>query len=321
MKYKLKRIKSDASFRQFFRAYKGNKTSIIAFTNKDKFKNLEVYSSINKFLKKKGIYTPKLIFYQIDSGLIEIEDLGDNSLLKILNKTKDKLKYYKMCINLLIKLQKINPVENIKCISGKKFKLPKYNLNNLHKESDLFFDWYLKSIIGRKKSFKYKKIIKKELSVIYKKLYFKKYCLVHRDFHVSNIMMSKGKLALIDTQDLIVGNRFYDLVSLLEDVRFKVPKKVKNQALDFYLSKSSIKKKLFPKVKDDYDILAVQRNLKILGIFFRLFKRDNKPLYLKYIPFTWKLIESSLRNKIFDNLRNKIDKAVKKNIRIKTKFK
>ena len=52
---------------------------------------------------------------------------------KILNKTKDKLKYYKMCINLLKKLQKINPVENIKCRSGKKFKLPKYNFKNLHK--------------------------------------------------------------------------------------------------------------------------------------------------------------------------------------------
>ena len=55
-------------------------------------------------------------------------------------------------------------------------------------------------------------------------------------------------------------------------------------------------------LQNDFDILSVQRNLKILGIFYRLYKRDKKPQYLKYLPYTWKLIELRMKNKIFKNL-------------------
>ena len=56
-------------------------------------------------------------------------------------------------------------------------------------------------------------------------------------------------------------------------------------------------------LKNDFDILSIQRNLKILGIFYRLYKRDKKPQYLKYLPYTWKLIELRMKNKIFKNLK------------------
>ena len=67
--------------------------------------------------------------------------------------------------------------------------------------------------------------------------------------------------------------------------------------------------------------MSIQRNLKILGVFFRLFKRDNKSEYLKYLPYTWNLIELRMKNRIFRNLENLLKKAVNKKIRMKKNFK
>ena len=74
-------------------------------------------------------------------------------------------------------------------------------------------------------------------------------------------------------------------------------------------------------LQNDFDILSVQRNLKILGIFYRLYKRDKKPQYLKYLPYTWKLIELRMKNKIFKNLEKILLDAVSKKLRKKINFK
>jgi len=321
MQFKLKKIRSDASFREFFRLHKGKKTSIIVTAKKERFKNLIAYSAINKFLKNKGIHTPKLISQNLKEGIIEIEDFGDKTLLQYIKQSKNKLSFYKKCVDVIIKIQKINPTRKIKFGPNKYLNLSNYNLKSLHKESNLFFDWYLEGVIGKKKSLKHKKIIKKELNKIYKKIFFKNKFIVHRDFHVSNIMSTKKKLGIIDTQDAIIGNPVYDLASLIDDVRVKVPIQIKNKIFQYYLNKCSIKKKQISLLKNDFDTLSVQRNLKILGIFYRLFKRDNKSQYLKYLPYTWSLIELRMKNKIFKNLKIMLKKAVNKKIRKKRNFK
>ena len=321
MQFKLKKIRSDASFREFFRLHKGNKTSIIVVAKRDRFKNLIVYSAINKFLRKKGIYTPKLISKHFKEGIMEIEDFGNNTLLYHIKKSKNKLGLYKKCVDLILKIQKIKPTKKIKLDSKKFFYLSNYNIKNLHKESNLFFDWYLQGVLGKKKTFKLKKIIKKELEKLYKKIFFKNQFIVHRDFHVSNIMPVNKKLGIIDTQDAILGNPTYDLASLVDDVRVKVPPKIKRKIFQYYLKNCSIKKEEIALLKNDFDILSIQRNLKILGIFYRLFKRDNKPKYLKYLPYTWNLIELRMQNKIFKNLKILLIKAINKKIRKKINFK
>ena len=112
-----------------------------------------------------------------------------NLFTSILRNKKNKLKDYKKLIELIIKLQKIK-LKNQYYFSGKKIKFIKYSLSNLHKESDLFFDWFLKHCSKNLKLGKIKKILKKELNNIYKKLYFKNNCFTHRDFHASNIMIA-----------------------------------------------------------------------------------------------------------------------------------
>ena len=310
MNYRLKKISGDASFREFYRLKKGNKTSIIVQANKEKFKNLIAYVIINNILKKNRINAPKLISNHYLHNLIEISDLGEKSFYDKIQKKESKFNNYKELIKIILKLQKIKIKKNYHF--GKyKLKLKKYSLQNLHKESDLFFDWYLKFSSKRLKISKTKRILKKELNKIYKKLYFKNDTFVHRDFHASNIMVNKKAFGLIDSQDAIIGNPLYDVVSLIDDVRIKLPISLQNKLLKFYYLKSKLKKENFQNLKNDYDILSIQRNFKILGIFVRLSKRDNKSTYLKYLPYTWSLINRRLKNPIFKNFQYLLNKHIK----------
>jgi len=301
MNYKIKKISGDASFREFYRLKKNNKTSIIVYAKKNKYKNLIVYSVINNILNLNKIHAPKLIGNYYGNNMIEISDLGDKSFHDFIILRKNKLSEYKLLIKLIIKLQNIKTKKVYKL--GKfKVKLSKYTSNHLHKESDLFFDWYLRHSLENKKTSRIKKLFRIELNKIYKKLNFKNDTFVHRDFHVSNIMLGKKKLGVIDSQDAIIGNPLYDVASLIDDVRIKLSKDLQNNLFDFYYKNSKYKKEKIEKLKNDFDILSVQRNLKILGIFVRLSKRDNKLNYLKYLPYTWLLIERRMKNPIFDKL-------------------
>tara|TARA_Y100001958_G_C21210687_1_gene536409 strand:- start:1101 stop:1865 length:765 start_codon:yes stop_codon:yes gene_type:complete len=241
---------------------------------------------------------------------MEIEDFGEKSLFDKIKKSKNKLNLYKKCVDLIIDIQKIYPLDKILLPNRKNFKLDKYDLRNLQNESNLFFNWYLNGILKKKLSKKRENKVKKELRLIFNKINFKNIFLVHRDFHVSNIMMVGKKLGVVDTQDAIIGNPAYDLASLIDDVRLNIPLNMKNKIFDYYVKKNFLTKKEVIKFKNDFDILSVQRNLKILGIFYRLFKRDKKPRYLKMIPSTWRLIEFRIKNKIFNNLRPQLNSIV-----------
>jgi len=129
--------------------------------------------------------------------------------------------------------------------------------------------------------------------------------------------MFKNRYGVIDNQDAVVGNRSYDLASLIDDVRFKTPTKLKKQVFEFYVNINKRELDL-RKFKNDFDILSVLRNLKIIGIFTRLAKRDKKYNYLKFIPYTWKLIALRISdNFLLGDLKNFLDKNFSRKIRNK----
>ena len=320
MEFKLKKISGDASFREFYKIEKKTNISILVRSSKDKFKNLIVYAAVNDLLRRNKIRAPKLINQFFNQEMMEIENLGDHSLCEIIRKKKNKLSLYKKIINILIKIRKINLKKKIK-YKKSKIKFSEYNLSELHKESDIFFDWYLKNNCSKKNFLRLKKKIKKELNDLYKKLYFKNNCFVHRDFHADNIMVKNKTLGIIDSQDAIKGNLLYDVASLVDDVRIKTNNNFKTSLLKYYLTKTKkIKEKEYVMAKQDLSILSIQRNLKILGIFVRLYKRDGKINYLKFLPHTWKLIELRMNNEIFNNLKKLLDYAVPKKNRNKMNF-
>ena len=301
MNYKLKKISGDASFREFYRVKKNNKTSIIVCAKKEKFKNLIVYSVVNKILNKNKILSPKLITNYYQENMIEITDLGEKSFYDYIKSKKNKLQDYKKLIEVILKIQNIK-LKKSYYFGKSKINFSKYSLSHLHKESDLFFDWYLKFTVKIKNLNKIKKVLKQELNNIFKKLYFKNNYFTHRDFHASNIMLYNKKFGVIDSQDAMIGNPLYDVASLIDDVRIKLPASLQDSLFKHYLLKSKFNTKHEFYLRNDFDILSVQRNLKILGIFVRLYERDKKPNYLKYLPYTYSLIERRMKNPIFDKL-------------------
>ena len=316
-KSKMIPIKSDASFRKFYRKKINKKSSIIVYAKKEKIKNLLNYDTINKLLLKNKIFTPKLLSENFSKNFIEIEDLGTKTIFDIFKKKKvNKLKIYKKILVVLIKLQNINS-RKIKNFKKKYYNIPKYSKKKIFNEANLFLDWYVPRVINKNKRSKIKKELRKIITSLIKKIQFPNNTFVHRDFHVSNLMINNNKTSLIDSQDAVYGNIAYDLASLIDDVRLKTSKNLKEMIYKNYLNLN--KKKINKiKFKNDFEILSVLRNLKVIGIFSRLALRDNKKKYLKLIPYTWKLIEDRMNNNdIFIDLKKKLEDNFPKKIRIK----
>ena len=296
-----KEIKGDASIRKFYRNTKKN--SIIVFANIEKIKNLLIYDSINKILIKNNIIAPKLLSQNYRNNFIEIQDLGKETIYQTFIKNKkDHYLILKKVINVLKKIQKIKD-KKVKNFNNKIYKIKNYNNKVLFDETKLFNDWYVPKKLNKKKIYLFKDKFNKEIKLLLSKLNFKNDTFVHRDFHVSNLIInSKNQIGLIDNQDALIGNRAYDLASLIDDVRYKTSNSLKDKVYNYYLkTNKNIHAKKF---KNDFDILSVLRNLKIIGIFMRLAERDKKKKYLKLIPYAWKMIDNRMnKNKELYNLK------------------
>jgi len=309
----LKNIKGDASFRNFFRKKNKNNSSIMVFAKKEKFQNLIVYDAINRILNKNEILAPSLYNENYEKNYIEIQDFGDETIFKVLVKKKDKFLYFKKVIKVLNKIQSIKD-RNIKNFKKKRYKLPSYNKEILIKEANLFCEWYAKLKLSKKSRFDFTKRYKIIIKGLVSHLKLKNNTFVHRDFHVSNLMLVKGQIGVIDSQDALIGNKAYDLASLIDDVRIKTSIILKKKVYKHYIIKQKNLDK--DKFKNDFEILSVLRNLKIIGIFTRLALRDGKKKYLKMIPYAWKLINlRTNNNRIFQDLRDLLKANFEKKIK------
>ena len=310
----LKKIKGDASFRQFYRKRDKSFTSVIVFAKKEKFKNLLVYDAINRVLNKNDILAPNLYKENYNKNYLEIEDFGDDTFFKILKKiNKNKFIHYKKIIEVLNKFQSIKDKIS-KNFKGKTYLIPKYKKMFLVKEANLFCNWYIKKNLSKKKRYQFCKKFKKIIKKLSFNLKLKNNVLTHRDFHVSNLMLFKKRIGVIDSQDAMIGNKAYDLASLIDDVRHKTSRSLKNKIYELYVNKQ--KKLDKNEFKNDFEILSVLRNLKIIGIFTRLAVRDGKKNYLKLIPYAWSLINIRINeNRIFEDLKKLLNQNFKGKIK------
>ncbi len=306
---KFKKLSGDASFRQFYRT----NNSVLVYSKIQKRSNLLNYDAINKILIKNKVLAPSLISQNYKKNFIEIEDFGNINMLDKIKSSKTKLNEYKKILKILYKIQKIKNFKTQNFLK-KKFNLSNYSKARILKESYLFLDWYLPAnkLIIQKGYIK--KNLKKIIDNLYLNLKIKQKVFVHRDFHVSNMMFYKNKIALIDSQDAVLGNPAYDLASLIDDVRIKTSNSFKSNILKVFLSKFKYKNE--SQFINDFEILSVLRNLKIIGIFTRLANRDKKKKYLKLIPYAWKLIDNRMKNN--SNFKDLIN-FLKENPKIKKK--
>ena len=294
-------IKGDASFRKFYRNIEKN--SIIVFANREKIKNLLIYDSINKVLIKNNIVAPKLLSQSYKKSYIEIQDLGNKTIYQIFSKNKkNQYLIFKRVINVLNKIQLIKD-KKIKNFKNTFYLINEYKNKILLDETKLFSYWYVPKKLNKKEIKIFNSKFNKEIKILLSKLNYKNDTFVHRDFHVSNLIINfKNQIGLIDNQDALYGNKAYDLASLIDDARYKTSNLLKDKVYKYYLNTN--KQINADKFKNDFDILSVLRNLKIIGIFMRLAERDKNRKYLRLIPYAWKMIDNRLsKNKDLYNLK------------------
>jgi len=314
--FKLKPIKSDASFRKYFRVYiRNQKRNLLLVNSPKKTENNLGYLKATNIFEKINLSVPKIISFNISKGSFLIEDFGINTYTNSLKNGESEYKLYNLATDILIYIN--NQSKNLKK------KLPQYTNKKLIEESMLFLEWYWPAIHKNKP----KKDVVNEFIKIWNNLLNKnlrtKKVLVHRDFHIDNLFFLKDRkglkaCGLIDFQDAVIGPTSYDLVSLLEDARRNVNKKIIFKMYNKFVRKLSKKQK--EDFVKEYKVLATNRHLKVIGIFTRLCKRDKKNSYLKHIPRLWKLIEYNLNFYSLSELNKWINEFFPKKFRIRPKL-
>ena len=264
---------SDASFRRYFRLLKSGSSYILMDSTKDK-ESLKPFIDINQRLLGVGVRVPKIIFDDAKNGYLILQDFGSTHLLDIIDSSNYQ-RLYKDAIDEIIKMQQA-PTHN----------LPPYDKEFLLFEMELMQEWFISKYLNRTPTQEELELIKSTQSFIASRVISQPSSVfVHRDFHSRNIMISDGAIGVIDFQDARSGAITYDLVSLLRDcyVSFDA-KEIENLAL-YYKQKANLQ------VSDSefiewFDIMGLQRHIKVLGIFARLHLRDGKDGYLQDIPQT-----------------------------------
>jgi len=263
---------NDASFRRYFRLKQDDKTLVLMDSSLEK-SSLEPFIDVTGLIESVNVHAPKIIYEDKQKGFLILEDLGSENLLDTLHQDNFK-SLYKQCIDEIITMQEINATS-----------LPLYDEAFLKTEMNLMPQWFLKKYLGQDLNDKEIKIIDNTIDLVAKKvLSHPQGVFVHRDFHSRNIM-NCSPLGIIDYQDAMNGSIVYDLVSLLKDLYIQIDPK-ERIALALYFKEQ---KKL--QVSDEeflqwFDFMGLQRHLKVLGIFARLFLRDHKDGYLKDLPLT-----------------------------------
>jgi len=276
---------SDASFRRYFRLNYNNRSYIVMDAPPDK-EPLTSYIDITGILLENNLRAPQI--YKIDkkNGFLLLEDFGKKPLLTVL-KGSNYHEYYNAAIKIVIELQKINKNNN----------LQEYSKNILKHEMALFNEWYLlrnKEILLSEEDMNG---LNKTLEIIAESNISQPFFFVHRDFHSRNLMLlNDNGLGMLDFQDARIGPITYDLVSLLKDAYIELDEEfIIDKVVRYWemaCMEGLLQKSDFSDFFQQFEIMGVQRHLKILGIFSRLSLRDGKHNYLNDIP----LVEKYLLN-------------------------
>ncbi|PTV48284.1 phosphotransferase [Acinetobacter oleivorans] len=284
--FKIAFLAGDASFRRYARIQLQNKTYMLMDAPPEK-EDCVPFVTIDEFFAGHGVRVPQIVAKDLAQGFLLLEDFGDVLLSTLLNdETVDK--YYEQSFKQLIQLQSIDGTNQF----------PAYSYDKLISEMQLLTDWMLPSLTIQPTADQ-KKTIDDAFDFLARAAVAQPQVIVHRDFHSRNLMKIENELELgvIDFQDAVIGADTYDLISITRDAYVQWnAEHVYQWFRTFYdlLPESAKQNRSFEQFKRDADLMAIQRHIKILGIFVRLFERDGKSGYLKDLPrVMWYLLEES----------------------------
>jgi aminoglycoside/choline kinase family phosphotransferase len=276
----LKPASADASFRQYFRVTntKDDKTYIVMDAPPEK-EDCHPFLLVTDLLRGVGVNAPDVISVDIQQGFLLLDDLGNKPYLDYLDEdSADKL--YTDAIDALVKMQTIDGM------------LPEYDEAFLQTEMDLFETWYLNRHLGIELDQVQKASLDDVCKLLIQSATEQPQVFVHRDYHSRNLMITdQNNPGVIDYQDAVIGPISYDLVSLFKDCYIEWPRERVELWLELYLARITPTRLID---KDTlirwFDLMGVQRHLKVLGIFARLNYRDGKAQYLDDLPLTLKYV-------------------------------
>ena len=293
-------IRSDASFRKYYRL---ENNILVMDAAPEKGESVSKFSEIATILHSFNLSAPKIIDVNNKEGFILLEDFGDKIFSTYMNK-ENKINLYKKAIDVLIDI-KIKSSQNKSSLS----KLTTYTFEELYRESILFIEWFIEQKLRMQISNKKREEFYQILKQAFLNIKSQNDTLVLRDYHVDNLILKDHKeplkqVGLIDFQDALLGSSFYDLASLLEDVRMPLNENEKEELLKYYINMTN---ENYETVLREINFFSLQRNLKILGIFNRLSIRDGKARYLEYLPATFNFIKSNLKSSLFFDMKKWIE--------------
>ncbi len=277
-RFRLEPVSSDASFRRYYRVVLQESKTLVAMDAPPQHQDCYPFAKVAGLMATAGIKVPKIIFSDMQNGFLILTDLGKNTYLDIINQNNAE-KLFNSAIDTLIKWQCATSVN----------KLPAYSKNLLQKELDLFLDWYIGVHFSGTLSEDSIISLRSTNDLLIYNAIEQSQVFVHRDYMPRNIMACpEGGPGIIDFQDAVVGPITYDVVSLFKDAFVSWSEKDIARWTKYYWKKAKDHnlpvEDSFTNFQKQFDLMGVQRHLKVLGIFARICYRDKKPKYLKDAP-------------------------------------
>ncbi len=264
-------LAGDASFRRYYRIKVGNASYVLMDAPPPE--TPQVFFTLAETLAAKGLSVPKIIHHNFEEGFLLLSDFGDRLYLHELT-DNTAIKLYDDALSSLISLHQIE------------MEAPVFDKPFLTRQFSFFKEWYLKKHC-RIENTEMLACLDPLVDAFFDVIAEQPTVFVHRDYHSRNLMViEQGSPGILDFQDAMRGPLTYDLVSLLQDCYIAWPRmKVENWVMDFHkkandagLLTQAVPKDLFLRW---FDLTGLQRHLKNLGIFCRLYYRDQKPQYMK----------------------------------------
>jgi aminoglycoside/choline kinase family phosphotransferase len=270
---------ADASFRRYFRVSFNDGQTRIAMDAPPQHEDCRPFVCVAKLFEQASTHVPHVYAQDLGQGFLLLSDLGNTTYLQALEQgTRTPRELYGAATDALIRIQ----------LASRDNELPLYDEALLQREMRLFPDWYiakhLNTKLDEKQSAKLDTVFQRILqnNLAQPRVY------VHRDFHSRNLMVSDPNPGILDFQDAVYGPITYDLASLFKDAYIRWEEAEILDWLIRYWEKA--RKAGLPVHQDfadfyrDYEWMGVQRHIKVLGIFARLYHRDGKESYLKDMP-------------------------------------
>ena len=286
---------ADASFRRYFRVTSENtgRTFIVMDAPPDK-EDCRPFIHITELLRSVNVNAPAIITMDLEKGFLLLDDLGDRQYLDHLDQQNSN-RLYSDALESLINMQRIAD------------DLPPYDRQKLLDEMGLFEPWYLNRHLGISLDAEQKSSLDAVFQLLIDSALEQPRVFVHRDYHSRNLMLvDDNNPGVIDYQDAVIGPVTYDLVSLFKDCYIEWPRDRVENWLDQYLQHTAVE---IPVDRSRFirwfDLMGVQRHLKVLGIFARLNYRDGKSQYLDDLPLTLKYVVDACKQ--YDELSSLMD--------------